>query len=71
MSQRPSLTLGVNRHDRGYPRFTLTIHTTLSDQSYRWQIEAQGGVNGHDARSNTWEIIKWIPLQRWTRRKRK
>ena len=67
----PLLTLGVNRHDQGYPRFTLHITTTLSNQSYRWQIEAQGGVNGHDARSNSWEIMRWIPLRLWTQRKRK
>jgi hypothetical protein len=67
----PTPLLHAKRHDKGYPRFTLHITTSLSDQSYRWQMEAQGGVDGHDARSNTWEILKWIPLQRWTPSERK
>ena len=71
MSDWLGVTLGVNRHDKGYPRFTLHITAALSEQSYRWQIDAQGGVDGHDARSNTWEIIKWMPLQPWTQARRK
>lgn len=55
-------TLVNDRHDRGWPRYTLTIHTALSNQSYRWQIEAQGGVDNHDARGNSWEIIKYVPI---------
>ena len=62
-----SITLGVsltpNRHDRGWPRFSLHITTALSYQSYRWQIEAQGGVDSHDARGNSWEIVRWVPLR--------
>jgi hypothetical protein len=55
-------TLAADRHNKGWPKFALTIHTTLSNQSYRWQIEAQGGVDSHDARGNSWEIVKWVPL---------
>lgn len=64
-------TLSAGRHDKGYPRFTLHITTTLSDQSYRWRMEAQGGVDGHDARGNSWEIMRWVRLRPWTRAKRK
>jgi hypothetical protein len=63
-SSPPSVTLGVslasNRHERGWPHYSLHITTALSDQSYRWQLEAQGGVDSHDARGNSWEIMKWV-----------
>jgi hypothetical protein len=52
--------IAPDRHNRGWPRYTLHITTSQSDQTYRWHITAFGGLDGHDARGNTWEIIKWI-----------
>lgn len=52
--------LRPSRHDRGWPRIVLTQRATQSDQTYRLYVEAQGMVDGHDARGKSWEVIQWI-----------
>jgi hypothetical protein len=52
--------LKSNRHDRGWPRITLSVEQIVSDQSYRLMVTAQGRVDGKDARGNWWEIIQWV-----------
>jgi hypothetical protein len=39
-----------DRHNTGWPRFSLTAQTRSSAQSYRIEIRCQGQVDSHDAR---------------------
>jgi len=54
--------LEPNRHDRGWPRLTLLMWTSLSSQTFRLYVHALGTVDSHDARGASWEIVQWVPM---------
>jgi hypothetical protein len=51
------------RHNRGWPRFSLTVTTGSSDQSHRIYVHCQGGIDSHDARGAEWEGVQLRPLK--------
>jgi hypothetical protein len=48
-----------DRHDRGWPRFSLTVTTGSSDQSHRIYVRCQGQIDSHDARGPEWEGVQY------------
>ena len=60
--------ISPNRHDRGWPRFSLTVTTASSDQSHRIYVHCQGQIHTHDARGPEWEGMQYRPLQEFTER---
>lgn len=59
-----ALMLSPRRHERGWPRFSLVVTTTDSDQSHRIALRCQGGIDSHDARGPEWEGVQYRPLMR-------
>ena len=54
--------LSPGRHDKGWPRFSLTITTGSSPQTHRIYVRCQGQIDSHDARGPTWEGVQYRPL---------
>jgi hypothetical protein len=52
----------MSSHDRGWPRFSLTVQTGSSPQTYRIYVHCQGGIDTHDARGADWEGVQYRPL---------
>lgn len=50
------------RHNKGWPRFVLTVVAQSSDQSHRLIVRCQGQVHSHDARGAEWEVVQLRPL---------
>ena len=59
----PDPVLKPDRHDKGWPRFSLTVTTGSSDQSHRIYVRCQGQIDSHDARGPTWEGVQVRPLK--------
>jgi hypothetical protein len=55
------LTLGVNRHDKGWPKVSLLTYIVVTDQSWRYCIEPVG------YRDTVWERSGYVELIRWRR----
>ena len=55
--------LSPDRHNRGWPRLSLLMRTSQSDQSFRLYVHACGTVDGHDARGSSWEVIQFEPIR--------
>jgi hypothetical protein len=54
--------IALDRHDRGWPRFSLTVTTGSSDQTHRIYVRCQGWIDSHDARGPEWEGVQHRPL---------
>jgi hypothetical protein len=61
---RVLLMIHPRRHDRGWPRFTLSQQTGSSDQSHRLYVRVEGRIDSHDARGPHWEVVQYRPLKR-------
>ena len=57
------MRISPDRHNTGWPRFSLTIQTASSDQSHRIYVHCQGQIHSHDARGPTWEGVQYRPLK--------
>lgn len=55
-----SLTLRVNRHNKGWPRVQLLTYVVVTDQSWRYCIEPMGRRDTIWERSGYVEVIVWI-----------
>lgn len=51
-----------DRHNKGWPRFSLVVTTHSSDQSHRIYVHCQGQIHTHDARGADWEGVQFRPL---------
>ena len=51
------------RHNKGWPRFALTVTAGSSDQSYRLYLRVQGQIDSRDARGPEWEVVQVRPLK--------
>ena len=52
-----------DRHNTGWPRFSLTVTTASSDQTHRIYVHCQGQIHSHDARGADWEGVQYRPMR--------
>ena len=57
------MLIAPERHDQGYPRFSLVVTTGSSDQTHRIYVHCQGQIHSHDARGPGWEGVQYRPLK--------
>ena len=57
------MRIAPERHNTGWPRFSLMVTTHSSDQSHRIYVHCQGQIHSHDARGPTWEGVQYRPLK--------
>jgi hypothetical protein len=55
----PRVSLGVNRHDKGWPKVQLLTWVTVTDQTWRYCIEPMG------YRDTIWERSGYVELIRF------
>ena len=55
--------IAPDRHNKGWPRFSLTVQTASSDQTHRIYVHCQGRIDSHDARGAGWEGVQYRPLK--------
>ena len=58
------MPISTDRHNKGWPRFSLTVTTESSDQTHRIYVYCQGQIDSHDARGPHWEGVQYRPLKR-------
>jgi len=51
------------RHNTGWPRFSLSVTTASSPQTHRIYVHCQGQIDSHDARGPAWEGVQYRPLK--------
>ena len=56
------MRIAPERHNTGWPRFSLTVTTGSSVQTHRIYVHCQGQIHSHDARGPTWEGVQYRPL---------
>ena len=56
------MRISPGRHDRGWPRFSLSVTTGSSPQTHRIYVHCQGQIHSHDARGAEWEGVQYRPL---------
>lgn len=61
----------INRHGRGWPRFSLAVQAASSDQAHRIYARRQGRVDSHDARGPEWEGARRRPPRQGAARRRR
>jgi hypothetical protein len=58
------MLIALDRHNQGYPRFSLTVQTASSPQTHRIYVHCQGQIHSHDARGPEWEGVQYRPLRK-------
>ena len=54
--------IASDRHNTGWPRFSLVVQTGSSEQTHRIYVHCQGQIHSHDARGPEWEGVQHRPL---------
>ena len=55
--------IASDRHNTGWPRFSLVVQTGSSEQTHRIYVHCQGQIHSHDARGPTWEGVQHRPMR--------